>query len=84
MRNINWGLGGLLAVAGLAGACAGPAQTRVTAQPSHGHDIPLDAPVEFVTNRASGPRLNSLGGEIPNPSPSRPVDEAGINEPTPG
>ncbi len=84
MRYIRWGLGGLLAAAGLAGACAGPTPTHVTSQPSQGHDIPLDAPVEFVANRASGPRLNSLGGEIPNPAPSRPVDEAGINEPTPG
>ena len=84
MRHRDWGIGCLLAAAGLAGACAGPTETRVTSKPSHGHDIPLDAPVEFVDTRGDALRLNRFGGEIPNAAPSRPVDEAGIDEPTPG
>lgn len=84
MRHRYLGAGCLFAAAGLVAACAGQTETRVMSEPSYGHDIPLDAPVEFVETRRNGPRLNRLGGEIPNPSPSRPVEEAGIDELQPG
>ncbi len=84
MRHRYLGIGCLLAALGLAAGCAGPTQTRIMSEPSYGHDIPIDAPVEFVDRSQDGPRINRFGGEIPYASPSRPVDEAGIDEPRPG
>ncbi|NBC21266.1 MAG: hypothetical protein GVY06_09550 [Alphaproteobacteria bacterium] len=84
MGHRDYGVPAVIALAALAASCAAPAQTRITSAPSQGHDVPLDAPVAFVDMRRDTPRLNRFGGEIPHASPSRPVDEAGINDPTPG